>query len=152
MRTIEGEDRADYTLDVWCDHYTKPDLVAKDRLVAVAYHMPKPANSMFGFIEWRAAQIGDQPPAMRTYWDAVRELTEGMPAERRSLIMRDRAERDKALRRGNGKVMSTQRWDFYCPDCEDAFPVRYEKMTPVLEKLRDSAVPGLSMRGLRSSV
>ncbi|WP_430867387.1 hypothetical protein [Demequina aurantiaca] len=156
MREIDGSEGYDFTVDIWCNHYTKPDLEAPQRLISVAFHKPRP-NGAIGFLEWRAATVDGKPSAMTTYWDAIRAMTTDMPTERRAQIMRSPAEQDKLLSRGRGNTMSTNRWDFYCEDCADALPVRYEKMTPILERLmalegsnaQKIEQDGLTMQGMR---
>lgn len=155
LRAIDGESRADFTIDVVCDHRDEPACDAPERLVSVVYHLPRPAGTV-GFLEWRAARVVtegiEQPAALETYWDAVRRLTQGMPREQRNRVHRDQKERDKLLSRNGGRVMGSESWNFKCTDCRMTVPGRYATVHPVFDTLRESAVDRLPLRFLRDRV
>lgn len=152
MREVAGAPGADFTLDIVCDHRSEPDCVAPERLVAVLYHVPARPDSI-GFLRWRAARVigvdgAVQEDPQRTYFSELDRLTRDMADEEREAVLRSPARRDALLQRGEGRVMGGESWNFRCADCRLTVPVRGEKMTPVLDTLRKSAVSRLLLRQL----
>lgn len=149
---VEGEPRADYTLEIVCDHRHDPGSEAAEARVAVIYHVPAPPGRI-GFLEWREATWPDRAsaPALETWFGRLRSLTRDMSPERRNAIMRSWDEQERLLRsRTDGKIMDTERWRFECPECGLSLTYRHQRLEPYLARLRDSAVSRLTMHAVRS--
>lgn len=151
MRTIDGESRADFTLDVVCDHRSDPACNEPERLVAVVYHIPKPPN-VIGFINWRAARLVtdgvEQDNPHTTFYGEIMRLTKNMSSAQRSEILRSPLKEDQLLSRNGGQVMGSNSWNFRCADCTFTAPARYETLTPKLELLRERGAQRLTLHGL----
>lgn len=142
----------DYTLEVCCDHYLHPGVVAPLRTTSLVFYLPKPSDT-WGFLCWREAenpQDPDYPEALQTYFGRLMELERGMGREAAEEVLRDPEKRAALLtNRKTGEVMQGTNWRFWCRDCGDTLPFRQTRIEPIFEKLRGAGVPRVTLAELR---